>query len=956
VIMITPVLDAFVRLKTDTAGQSPGLVRSVGEQGSEKVKVYWPRKKNTSWHRTDELTSGFLAKMEVLHEPATRAQQSLGWGVVVATRDVAGFAQVLVEFPDAGERRWLPWQRLRMVRGIAHAFNTVRFEQGDAAERQRLRLLAWAIRLWNENTGALATFDIDPLPHQIHLVHHILASGQYNWLIADDVGLGKTIEVGLLLSALRQRGDARRILLITPAGLTRQWQEEMSGKFGLDEFRIYGDDFLINEPRHWKMYDNVIGSIDRLKQENHLESLLQAEPWDLVIVDEAHRLSRRQYGNKLDASQRYDMLEKLRQRTESVLLLTATPHQGKQDSFVGLLELLHPERKEEFDTLALNPEIIGEMVFRNYKADVTDMEGNFIFHGKTVRQIEVPLSEQAQAFDENLRNYLRRGYAAEAADGRTTSRAIGFVMTVYRKLAASSVAAIHTALLRRQARLRGELQEQRRREEDERYQGELEELEVELTQATPFFDGEEELLQELIDEAGALAQHDIKLQAFMDGLVSTVLAQNPSEKILIFTEYRSTQAWVQQALNQRFGEQASVLIHGGMPMNDRRDAIASFEEETGAQFLVSTEAGGEGINLQERCHIMVNYDLPWNPMRLVQRIGRLYRYGQKKRVVVFNVHQSDSADEQILDILYQRLDQVAEDMATVQRHEYNEAMKEDILGELADLVDIEEVLAAASHARVERTAERIDEALDRARDAAGKQQELFEHAAGFDPEETRGELAITVVHLQAFVEGMANLLGIDIVERTHENLLWDLRLPDALRESFGVSKTRWKITFDRMLAARNQDWMPINMDNWFFRHLLDIAVRYDFGGTAALTDGLHGQALFAGVARWQNDRGRRARQELALISIDSERARLNPAWASEWLATPRSPVNGQLPDRQGAVTVFELAAARLERMLADQAGRTLLPDQPQWLAGGWQTTAQKNPQTNASQETPDEQY
>ena len=203
---------------------------------------------------------------------------------------------------------------------------------------------------------------------------------------------------------------------------------------------------------------------------------------------------------------------------------------------------------------------------------------------------------------------------------------------------------------------------------------------------------------------------------------------------------------------------------------------------------------------------------------------------------------------------------------------------------------------------------------------------------------------------------MANLLGIDIVERTHENLLWDLRLPDALRESFGVSKTRWKITFDRMLAARNQDWMPINMDNWFFRHLLDIAVRYDFGGTAALTDGLHGQALFAGVARWQNDRGRRARQELALISIDSERARLNPAWASEWLATPRSPVNGQLPDRQGAVTVFELAAARLERMLADQAGRTLLPDQPQWLAGGWQTTAQKNPQTNASQETPDEQY
>lgn len=936
--MLTLTPGTFVRMRSDIESESPGFVESVGERGSGNAKVFWPKREASGWHPVSDLTSAFRIGMEVVHDPAIPSQSSLGWGVVRAIREISNIAQALVEFPDSGQRLWLPWQRLRMVRGIRHAFSVGRFESGDGAERQRLRLLSWAIRLWNENTGALATFDIDPLPHQIHLVHHILASGQYNWLIADDVGLGKTIEVGLLLAALRQRGEARRILLITPAGLTRQWQEEMSGKFGFDEFRIYGDDFHIHEPRHWKMFDNVIGSMDRFKQEDHLECLLQAEPWDLVIVDEAHRLSRRQYGNKLESSQRYELLYKLRPRTDSILLLTATPHQGKQDSFIGLLELLHPERRDELDTISLQPEIIGEMVFRNYKADVTDIEGNFIFHGKTVRQIEVPLSDQAKIFDERLREYLRRGYAAEAADGRTTSRAIGFVMTIYRKLAASSVAAIHAALVRRQARLQGQHQQRLKLVEDERYQGELEESEVTQTQATPFFEGEEELLQKLIDEAASLTEHDTKLQAFMDNLIDTVLAHNNKEKVLIFTEYRSTQSWIQRALNHRFGEASTLLIHGGMDMPERRLAISSFEEEGGAQFLVSTEAGGEGINLQHRCHIMVNYDLPWNPMRLVQRIGRLYRYGQKNRVVVFNMHQRDSADEHILGILYQRLDKVAEDMAMVQRHEYNEAMKEDILGQLADLVDIEDVLVSASQEKVARTSSRIDEALARAREAAGKQHELFQHAAGFDRNETFGKVSITVGHLQAFVEGMASLLKIDIVDRRQNNLVWNLRLPELVREKFGVRNSRWTITFDRMIAARRPDYLPISMNNWFFNGLLEMASRYDFGGVASLSAGMHGDAMLAAVARWQNDRGRRARQELAIIGVDGDRAQINPPWVSDWLQKPVGPVNGVAPAKEVSKKAYELADHRLESMLLDQTNKSLLPDQPQWICGSWQVS------------------
>lgn len=938
---LVPVRGAFVARYHDNDRVRPGLVYEAGEPGSGRVKVLWGREQEPGWIEVDDLTSAFMVNMEVMHRPQGSTQKSLGWGIVRATREIAGSCQVLVEFPESEKQRWLPWQRLQMLRGVKHRFHVpANIEQGNASEKQRLKLLAWAIKLWNENTGALATFDIDPLPHQIHLVHHILASGNYNWLIADDVGLGKTIEIGLLLSALGQRGEARRVLLITPAGLTRQWQEEMDGKFGIDSFRIYGHDFYIKEPRQWKMYDHVIGSMDQLKQSDHLEMLLQSEPWDLVIVDEGHRLTRRQFGNKFDSSQRYDLVKSLRKKTESLLLLTATPHQGKEDAFVGLLELLHPDRRNELLTLSLNPEIIGEMVFRNFKADVTDMDGNFIFHGKTVSQIEVPASEASRLFDKHLRRYLKKGYAASEATGTNVGRAIGFVMTVYRKLAASSIAAIHTALERRRERL---LQENDMAErvsgiqEDERYQGEQDELWINEARelAQQFFEGELELLDELIEEAASLRRNDIKLESFMDGLVTQVLSNNTGEKILVFTEYRSTQSCIADALIQRFGEKSAVMIHGGMDMQERRNAIAAFEEEGGqAQFLVSTEAGGEGINLQQQCHIMVNYDLPWNPMRLVQRVGRLYRYGQQKRVVVFNVHQAETADEQVLDILYQRLDRVAQDMASVEDREFNDAMKEDVLGELADLVDIEYVLQEAGRQEVSRTSEQIEDALSRAREAASKQKELFRYASGFDPDEVRRELSITTEHLQAFVAGMSELLDIEIIERTHSGQVWQLRFPENILDEVGITRSRYGITFDRMIAARRQEFMHMNIDSWLLQYLLDKATSYDFGGVTALCTNIRRQALIAAIARWQNDRGKRARQELTVIDVEND-AQMNPEWLNDWLCEPQPSVNSDPPDRESAKAVFQLAEQCIEKMLQKRSGGALMPDQPQWVTAAW---------------------
>lgn len=926
-----PVLGAFV-IKNNMPKDYIGIVIKQSETEKRRVYIQWFKEnKQSTWEDVANLKNGFQVGMQILHVPENTFSKSLGQGVIQRTQEVAGSEQLLVDFPETGVRLWLPWQNMRMLRSPENRFRLGDYDKGNGAEKFRLRLLAWALILWNENTGALAEFDIDPLPHQINLVHHILTSDNYNWLIADDVGLGKTIETGLLLSALRQRKQARRVLLITPSGLTRQWREEMYAKFNIDDFVIYGDNFFVHEARDWKRENYVIASMDRIKNDNHLDSLMQAEPWDLVIVDEAHRFSRRQYGSKYDSSQRYSMLSNLRNRTENLILLTATPHQGKEDSFVGLLELLRPERRRELLTLSQNPEIISDMVYRNYKADVTDSEGNFIFQGKTVRQLSVPSTEEMQSFDQSLQQYLRLGYAAESDAKSNKAKAIGFVMTVYRKLASSSISAIHLALERRLNRLQGEINDWREEQIDERYQGEQEELST-TKEALPFFEGELELLQVLIDKAASLKQSDHKITLFMREVVDKVLQQNPQEKLLIFSEYRGTQDWIESALVSQFGRESTVLIHGSMSLDERLDVIDRFEREDGAQFLISTEAGGEGINLQQRCHIMVNYDLPWNPMRLVQRIGRLYRYGQQKRVVVFNIHQSDSADDQIMDILYRRIDQVVQDMTVIDSDEFNEDLSDDILGQVSDLLDVEAILQQAANENIDRTRSRIDEALQRARDAAGKQRDLFQYAAGFNEHELKGEFVIDLRHLQSFVGGMCAITGVEIVDKKHQGLVWSLRFPETLIEELGITRTRWDITFDRGLAAKRKELLYMNPDNWLLAYWFKHATHYDFKGTCSLVTDLSGEAVIASIIRWQNRQGKRMKQELTLFSIVSHQTEVNASWVSQWLLQPQREVVGEFISRDQASGIFEQTESALGQLMKNKMPSNLIPELPQYIA------------------------
>lgn len=896
--MLLPVTGAFVVHVRD------GQVGVVTGHHDSRLTVTWTDQRSTRTARQD-VRCGLQVGQTVQDVPRT-LRPSLGEGQVLELRDLGGREQVLVDFWEAAERQWLPWENLRPVWSAQAMFQHGVCPPDGYAERFRLRQLALALQHWHRTTGALAQVDVDPLPHQIHLVHRILSSGNLNWLIADDVGLGKTIEVGLLLTALRQRG-LRRFLMVVPAGLTRQWQTELRERFGIREAVIYGRDFDISDPAQWPLYTVVIGSMDRFKHERHLEILRESGRWDMVVFDEAHRLSRSLYGLSYTTSERYHLAATLRSMTENVLLLSGTPHQGRLDRFEALLELLRPgpEWRERIQQLRMEPQMLSGMVIRNRKADVTDAQGTFIFKGKVTRSVSAPQGPEEAAFDRALRRYLRSGYDASKRGGKG-NLAIGFVMTIYRKLAASSVAAIQKALERRLQRLRNELAETLLSEDTADQDLFVEDEETVTGGATEFFGGETEMLQGLIELATQLRRNDTKVRAFIGTLVTAILQLNPDERVLIFTEYRSTQDYLVEALQYLAPDRVDV-INGSQTLEQRTAAIDHFEG-TG-QFLVSTEAGGEGFNLQRRCHILVNYDLPWNPMRLVQRVGRLYRYGQQLPVVVFNLNVQGSLDDEILSQMYGRLEAVAAVMADVSE-EYREGLQEDIVGELAGFLDVEQILAEAQAHTPQRTEARIEEALRRAREAAEQQNDFLRHSSGFDPGALRGELPVGEQHLEAFVEGMFAQLGVTISSRLYQGRVWDIKLSQALQDQLRLNQNQ-RVTFDRPLA-RSARALLLDGNSKLLMALFEEAGAYEFGGQVARTD-LPGSQVLCSMLRWQDDRGRPLRDRyLALLRRDSG-VESNPEEFGAWLLSPAT-------DQPGAPSPDEAAWPAFEATLHDLLG------------------------------------
>ena len=832
---------------------------------------------------------------------------------------------VQVQLHGTGESRWLPYENLLRLRDASIKYARVEAPQTDSAERFRLKGLAHALDSWNQVTGALDRLDVDPLPHQIDLVHRIMNSDHSNWLIADDVGLGKTIEVGLLLAAKKRRRQARRVLVVCPAGVVRQWQDEMRYKFN-EDFRIYGLDFNINQPSHWGTYDKVIVSIDRAKSDSHSPVFSDSGEWDVIVFDEAHHLSKIE-GQAV--TQRYQLAEKLKDMTDSFIFLTGTPHQGRTYQFVNLLLLLRPDLIERFRRISSDPSVVAELVLRNRKSLVTDARGNFIFRGQTTNRIDVPLSESARAFDGQLQSYLRHGYAASVAGG-TTGRAIGFVMTTYRKLASSSIAAIERALERRASRLRGENENslvngfvQTLDELEEAFDdgmdsmddlGEISEsIVASSTGANSFFEDEQSQISELLAAAKQVKHDDLKLKKFLSEIVDPI--HSVGEQLLIFTEYRATQDYLVTALRERHPDAGVAQINGSMSLSEKRANIDTFNET--AQFMISTEAGGEGINLHDRCHILVNYDLPWNPSRLVQRAGRLYRYGQQKRVIVFNLTAEDGFDNKTLSMMLDRVESIAQAMAEVD-DDFRDGLETEIIGDLLERLDIASVLSANRAMDVSRTDEEIDIAIERAREAKRQQENLFAHVEGYNPQATTALYTFGPEDVLAFLEGILPFRGVRIRDRLHNGRTLEIQLPDEMRgrySEFPPRATVVRVTVDRQIAIRRQNVVPMDFASPFFRNLVEFAKSPEFKGDYASLLGPESGTLTLYKIRWQNDQGVPRWEALIPIFLKkgAECAVSNPVFFGSLLRSEAIgcdlPVSGKPDIRRGRLKITENQAS-----------------------------------------------
>lgn len=907
-----------------------GLVQRRRPDGSNSlIEVRW-QDGTADWLPLSTLNCGVQVGWVVQDVPTSAVRQPLGLGLTAQRRRLGGREQILVQWHDTGRSTWMPYENLKRVKDPELRFHRQELQQEGSAERFRLRVLSYALENWNQLTGSLDRLDIDPLPHQIQLVHRIISSGNTNWLIADDVGLGKTIEVGLLLAALKRKGHARRVLVVTPAGLTRQWRDEMQYKFN-QIFRIYGLDFIEEDPGRWKGYDHVIVSLDLAKREEHLTRLRAAGAWDVVIFDEGHRLTRHGDGER---SERYRLAEALRGQADAFLLLSGTPHQGYTDRFKGLLQLVRPDLKPQIDTLEANPELVGEMILRNRKSTVTDAEGNLIFRGHEVHRVPVNPSRTTLRFHNMLSDYLRRGYKA-GEKGGAAGRAIGFVMVTYRKLASSSVAAIERALQARLERLTGSSDRSPLEERpiEDLLEGGDDQDDIGDFSATPrFFTDEENMLRDLIAAAGRVRQADEKLEMFVNDVVVPLLAQG--KRLLVFTEYRATQAYLQEALLERFPDHQTALINGSMTLKAKLDAIQAFQDR--ATFLISTEAGGEGINLQATCHVMVNYDLPWNPARLVQRIGRLYRYGQREKVIVFNLHAADNFDNQAVSLMLDRVMTVAREMAPVGA-EFGDRLYSEILGELLENLDMAAILQRASQGAEGQTRDEIDAAIARAREAKKLQDELLSYATGFDPNGLRGALGFSMRDVGNFVTSMLPFVEAFVDATVHDGRVLDIRLPEALRGQFPEfhQRTVVRVTTDRGLAQRLRDVVLLDFENSFFQYLMRAAQQPDFGGSYTIARAPSGSScvLAAFRLRWQNDQGDPVVDEFLVAHADQEGfATTNPPFLMDWLR--QSFKNEMVPNmgKSQRSEAFNNIKAKIERHLGDESTRFKHPNGSALLA------------------------
>lgn len=526
--------------------------------------------------------------------------------------------------------------------------------------------------------------NVIPLPHQIQALSRAISHDRIRYLLADEVGLGKTIEAGLIMRELKIRGLVRRTLVVSPKGIATQWVAEMQTHFN-EQFRlVLGEDITSLQRLNlgsdragspWSMFDQVIVSLDSVKpvfkrrgwskeridqyNRSRFEGLITSG-WDLIIVDEAHRL-----GGSTDQVARHKLGRGLAEAAPYVLLLSATPHQGKTDSFHRLVNLLDQDAFPDMESVTR--ERVAPYVIRTEKRKAIDAEGKPLFKPRRTSMAQIKWKPEHHLQDllyESVTDYVREGYNQALIEKK---RHIGFLMILMQRLVVSSTRAIRTTLERRLDVVRhGQQMAALRLEEieadledngelDSLYDMNAQELLDELLRSYMFsLQDEGRQVENLLDIARQCEQAgpDAKAEALIEWIYRLQAEENePELKVLIFTEFIPTQEMIREFLEAR--GISVVTLNGSMDMNQRRQAQEDFKDHV--RVMVSTDAGGEGLNLQF-CHVVINYDIPWNPMRLEQRIGRVDRIGQPKTVRAVNFVFEDSVEFRVRQVLEQKLE------------------------------------------------------------------------------------------------------------------------------------------------------------------------------------------------------------------------------------------------------------------------------------------------------------
>ena len=523
---------------------------------------------------------------------------------------------------------------------------------------------------------AMNTSKIDPLPHQIDAVYgYVLQMPRIRFLIADDPGAGKTIMAGLIIKELKLRHLAKRILIVAPGHLKDQWRREMKERFE-ETFTIVDRGFMdaFYGENVWACENQLITSIDFAKQEDIIVGMASVH-FDLIIVDEAHKMAAYRYGEKLDKTSRYKLGETLSDICTHLLFLTATPHRGDPENFRLFLDLLEPGFFATTDMVAESIQSGENPLFiRRVKEDLKDFEGKPLFLPRHVEtrgfRLGVESPKEAELYSA-LSRYVNEQY--NRALTKDKRRNVAFALVILQRRLASSTFALLCSLERRKKRLEELLEgaEQNQRvsygydyEEADDLSEEDRWAQEEVWETLSVAENREELRDEiktlstLIRQAKEIVNSEppteIKLRHFKDAL-DELNKKHPGAKILIFTESRDTLDYLER--NIRKWKYSVCTIHGGMKLEERIKAESVFKNE--AQLMVATEAAGEGINLQF-CNLMINYDIPWNPNRLEQRMGRIHRYGQTREVFIFNLVASDTREGRVMTALFRKLDEIRE--------------------------------------------------------------------------------------------------------------------------------------------------------------------------------------------------------------------------------------------------------------------------------------------------------